>query len=97
MFVYVFLIIILFLFLIIYIPALLISFVMKVLTFFGIGRGKDASEQRTSWRTTQDADARWGQSGAQWKEENAQRSKKKNKIVFEKDEGEYVDFEEIKD
>lgn len=87
----IYLIVILFLglFVLLIIPTMILSLVMRVLSFFGIGRKTQNNNQHTGTRY-QNAEKQWHDSPKQQK--NAEK-----KILFDKNEGEYVDFEEIKD
>lgn len=69
-------------------PSIIVSFISSVLSLFGI-RKKETQHQRRD-------NSRYGGSGTE--SATAQKTKhyEQRKKVFEKDEGEYVDFEEIK-
>ena len=58
------------------------------MSWFGIGRKRNSYGQRTTWQTNE--------TGKQWQESHRQRKTGEKKVLFEKNEGEYVDFEEIK-
>ena len=85
-----FLILFLGLFLIILVPSMILSLIMRVVSLFGFGRKRTDNTQRTTWQS--------GGTGKQWKEKGHGKKKDgETKVLFEKNEGEYVDFEEIKD
>lgn len=85
---------ILILFLVIFIPSLLLTVIARIVSFFSFGSKKrserDGAAERNTHRTYQSRDAHDAHA-------HSQRGKKKqHKKIFGKDEGEYVDFEEIK-
>ena len=88
MLIYFFVIFFLALFLLMLIPSMILSLIMRVLSWFGIGRKRKSYSQRTTWQTNE--------TGKQWQESHGQQKSGEKKILFEKNEGEYVDFEEIK-
>lgn len=83
-FIYVILVIVLFFLMLI--PTIIVSLISRILSFFGLGKRKSST---------------WGSydHGGQYSSENASRKSEKKKDgrkrLFDKDEGEYVDFEEI--
>ncbi len=88
MLIYLFVILFLGLFLLMLIPTMILSLIMRVMSWFGIGRKRNSYSQRTTWQTNE--------TGKQWQESHRQRKTGEKKVLFEKNEGEYVDFEEIK-
>ena len=84
-----FIIFILFFFFIIafFFVAFAMSFIRNLQSFFGFGRKKEAHGGARS----QGSNTNYGHSGHATKENDGK------KVLFDKDEGEYVDFEEIKD
>ena len=83
-FIYVILIIVLFFLMLI--PTIIVSLVSRILSFFGLGKRKSSTWSSYSHR------------GSYKSESTSRNSEKKNdgrKRLFDKDEGEYVDFEEI--
>lgn len=70
------------LFLVILVPSLLLAVIARIMAFFGFG-AKGRTERRES--ATHEAPG-----------SKPVDKKKKQKKIFDKDEGEYVDFEEIK-
>ena len=68
-----------FVFIIIFVPSIILTIISKVLAFFGF-----APKEK-----------RYYENEAPRKNERHERSSKKSKKIFDKDEGEYVDFEEI--
>lgn len=84
-FIYVILVIVLFFLMLI--PTLIVSLISRILSFFGLGKRKSST-----WSS-------YSHSGSYNSERTSRKSEKKNdgrKRLFDKDEGEYVDFEEIK-
>ena len=76
------------LFLVIIVPSLLLSVVARIIAFFNFGSKKRTERaERNEHETHGTNDAR----GYRPKDK-----KKNHKKIFDKDEGEYVDFEEIK-
>ena len=71
------------------IPTIILSFVMKVASLFGFGTKREKA------RPHADSGRRNGRD--QWNSREAKPDGGKKKVLFDKDEGEYVDFEEIKD
>ena len=65
-------------------PSMILSILSRLLSIFGLGRKKNFYEQGTE-RPGRAAD-----------EEKPRKEKNGKKKIFSKDEGEYVDFEEIK-
>ena len=88
MLIYLFVILFLGLFLLMLIPTMILSLIMRVMSWFGIGRKRNSYSQRTTWQTNE--------TGKQWQENHRQQKTGEKKVLFEKNEGEYVDFEEIK-
>lgn len=86
--IYLFIILFLGLFILLLIPTIVLSLVMRVLSFFGIGRKRTYYSQHTTWQTTD--------TGGKWQHSSGQKKNAGKKVLFEKNEGEYVDFEEIK-
>lgn len=86
--IYLFIILFLGLFILLLIPTIVLSLVMRVLSFFGIGRKRTYYNQHTTWQTTD--------TGGKWQKSSGQKKNAGKKVLFEKNEGEYVDFEEIK-
>ena len=72
----------LFLFFVFIVPTLILSLIAKIIAFFGRGTKRANRSDNDAFRQ----DAAGGSS----------RKKVQNKKIFDKDEGEYVDFEEIK-
>ena len=81
-----FTILLLILFLVLFLPTLLLSVIARILSFF---RFKDK-------RDTHRGGEQYHDNPAYNTHDNAVRNKRKGKKIFDKDEGEYVDFEEIK-
>lgn len=79
-----FLILVFFLLFILILPSMILSILSRLLSIFGLGRKKNFYEQGTE-RQNRAAD-----------EEKPRKEKNGKKKIFSKDEGEYVDFEEIK-
>lgn len=79
-----FLILVFFLLFILILPSMILSILSRLLSIFGLGRKKSFYERGTE-RQNHAAD-----------EEKPRREKNGKKKIFSKDEGEYVDFEEIK-
>ena len=68
---------------------LVLSFVSKILqVLFGLGRRRTSSSSRQSHGNTKSSDG---------KAEPSYPRPKKNKKIFDKSDGEYVDFEEIEE
>ena len=83
-----FTIFLLILFLVILVPSLLLSIIARIIAFFNFGSKRRNEHAERNERETYGAnDAR----GYRPKDK-----KKNHKKIFDKDEGEYVDFEEIK-
>lgn len=84
-----FIIFILFFFFIIafFLVTFAMSFIRNVLSFFGFGRKKETHAGARS----QGPNTNYGHNA------NAAKENDGKKVLFDKDEGEYVDFEEIKD
>ena len=76
-----FIILFVFLFLLIFVPTLFLSIIARILSFFGFGSKKEHLREKGEARNahTRKKDAATG----------------KNRRIFDKNEGEYVDFEEI--
>ena len=79
-----FLILVFFLLFILILPSMILSILSRLLSIFGLGRKKNFYEQGTE------------RSGRAADEEKPRKEKNGKKKIFSKDEGEYVDFEEIK-
>ena len=78
-----FVLVLLFVFLV---PTLIVSIIARIAALFGFGRRNGAQQQggpSSAEETRGSGGARWGKN-------------KTKKKIFPKDEGEYVDFEEIK-
>ena len=88
MLIYLFVILFLGLFLLMLIPTMILSLIMRVMSWLGIGRKRNSYSQRTTWQTNE--------TGKQGQESHRQQKTGEKKVLFEKNEGEYVDFEEIK-
>ena len=86
MLIYIFLLILVFLLLL---PTILLSLISSILALFGIkfGRGKKEQKRYTTWNSA---------SSSKEKHDDTRTNKDKRKKIFDKDDGEYVDFEEIK-
>lgn len=67
-------------------PAILISFIKNIMSLFGIGREKNGEPNGSGFRGTGGGDG-----GTDVKGKKSPGRKK----IFDKNEGEYVDFEEI--
>lgn len=89
MFIYLIVILFLGLFILLLVPTMILSLIMRVLSSFGIGRKTTNNNQRTG--------ARYQNTEKQWHDSPKQQKNDEKKVLFEKNEGEYVDFEEIKD
>ena len=76
-----FTILIVFLFLLVFVPTFFLSIIARVLSFFGLGAKK---ENRQGKDESHNAHTRKKDTGTA-----------KSKKIFDKNEGEYVDFEEI--
>lgn len=85
----IFVIVFLALFFLLTIPAIILSLVSRVLSFFGFGKRKNAGSGGYRYRYHWDG-------GAQSSSGKSKEKKETRKKLFDKDEGEYVDFEEIK-
>ena len=83
---YLFILVFIALFAFLFVFSIFFSAVSTVLSWFGIGKRK----------TVHNGPANSGFSGGV-DEDSTHEPRKKNKKLFAKDEGEYVDFEEIKD
>lgn len=69
-------------------PMILLSFVTNILSLFGLKMKKNSSNKKSS---------KWNDSSAGERSTNVKGGNRTNrKKIFEKNEGEYVDFEEIK-
>ena len=79
-----FVLVLLFIFLV---PTLIVSIIARIAALFGFGRRNGAQQQSGP---SSSEEARGGFGSARWGKN------KKKKKIFPKDEGEYVDFEEIK-
>ena len=88
MLIYLFVILFLGLFLLMLIPTMILSLIMRVMSWLGIGRKRNSYSQRTTWQTNE--------TGKQSQDSHRQQKTGEKKVLFEKNEGEYVDFEEIK-
>lgn len=71
--------------------SVILSLVGNVLSLFGFGRKKQNNSGGTSYSQTRNDG--WNSHNNNSRNAGA----KEKKILFDKDEGEYVDFEEIKD
>ena len=69
------------------VPTLIVSIIARIAALFGFGRRNGAQQQSGP---SSSEEARGGFGSARWGKN------KKKKKIFPKDEGEYVDFEEIK-
>ncbi len=86
---FLFIIIFLAFFVILLLPAILLSIVRTVLSWFGLApKRKGTYYSHTTWSSTGQKDA--------GSDRHGQNSPKERKKLFDKDEGEYVDYEEIK-
>lgn len=74
-------------------PAIILSFVSNVLSWFGIGKRKRYTYTHTYTRRSSEPHSSASQAGTAWSKSEPQKRKK----LFDKSDGEYVDFEEIKD
>ncbi|MBR3883154.1 MAG: DUF4834 family protein [Bacteroidaceae bacterium] len=86
---FIFFIIIIFFLLLVFVPVILISIVRSIVSIFtGRTKQKVNDNNRTSSRH------HWEHEATMHKRDN---NLKKNRKIFDKDEGEYVSFEEVKD
>lgn len=87
---------ILILFLVIFVPSLLLSIVARILDIFSFGRKRRVEREdgaQRNWQQARDAHSAHDTYDHSGKSRNQNHNHKK---IFDKDEGEYVDFEEIK-
>ena len=86
MLLYLFFIILILVFLL---PTILLSFISNILSLFGLKMGRNNRNKRTG--------TKWENTSGHNAEANGTTEKKRTrKKIFDKDDGEYVDFEEIK-
>lgn len=88
----IFIIVFLALFFLLTIPAIILSLISRILSFFGFGKRRNAGSGGYGYHY------HWGggtQSNSGKKKEKKEKKEARRKL-FDKDEGEYVDFEEIK-
>ncbi len=85
------LIFIIILFLVIFIPSLLLTVIARIVSFFSFGSKRRAEHQGSAERN-----AHQSYQSHDSHDHKHQGKKKQHKKIFDKDEGEYVDFEEIK-
>ena len=70
-------------------PTMLLSIVSNILSLFGLKMGRNSRNKRT--------ETKWENTSGHNAEANGTKEKKRTrKKIFDKDDGEYVDFEEIK-
>ena len=82
------------LFLVIFIPSLLLSIVARILDIFSFGRKRRVEREDGAQRNWQQA--RDAHSAHDTYDHSGKKRNQNHKKIFVKDEGEYVDFEEIK-
>lgn len=97
MILYIFLVLFIILFILLAIPTIILSLIFKVLSWFGIKRSRKTFYYNTSWgggdysRHRKDGRTERRTPGRESIKEGERRK------IFSDDEGEYVDYEEIKD
>ena len=83
---------ILILFLVIFVPSLLLSIVARILDIFSFGRKRPVNHSDDEQHYSQQSHNEHGTRDTY----NHRGEKRRRKKIFDKNEGEYVDFEEIK-
>ena len=94
MFTFIFIII---LFLVIFIPSLLLTVIARIVSFFSFGSKRRAGRDEAAERNAHQSHQTYQSHDAHDAYSRSHNGKKRgHKKVFDKNEGEYVDFEEIK-
>ncbi len=93
MFPFIFIILLVVLLVIMVVPAIILSLISTVLSWFGIGKKRRYTYTRTYTNRGNENFSGRGKENSAWQNEKPRKREK----LFDKSDGEYVEFEEIKD